>query len=300
MALLTLSALPPARPGQRPCRRPGGGRRELRGRFSPGFASGSRSPTGGAHSRRRWTQTHGRCRRHFTATRRGSGRGAARGQCQRPGSWGRPTTGTGSSSRLSARMAPSRHCRRRGRAVEVAAQRARCRTDAVASRRWAIPAWAAGRSWPPTLARGLSAGVCLGSPESAHAHRARAGGLAAARGDTLVHFDALPHNVLLRRSPGAVRRLAACPAGRTVHRRADRPGQRGRYEIDLDSLLASQAVSARTEPPRRRLAVLAALTGFWLAGGLAELPSALKPIAAAKLVLGRSALSWLQRRLGAR
>lgn len=124
-------------------------------------------------------------------------------------------------------------------------------------------------------------------------------GLAAARGDTLVHFDALPHNVLI-----ADRRVLFVD---WPHARLGAPfidvltvlASAGDTEIDLDSLLASQAVCARTGPGALN-AVLAALTGFWLAGGLAELPPALKPIAAAKLALGRSALSWLQRRLGAR
>jgi hypothetical protein len=124
-------------------------------------------------------------------------------------------------------------------------------------------------------------------------------GLAAARGDTLVHFDTLPHNIL-----------------RTDHRVlfVDWPHARrgapfidlltvlasaGDSEIDLDSLLTGQAVTAGVAPGVLD-AVLAALTGFWLAGGLAEFPAGLRPVAAAKRALGRSALSWLQRRLGAR
>jgi len=124
-------------------------------------------------------------------------------------------------------------------------------------------------------------------------------GLVAARGNTLVHFDVLPHNIM-----------------RTDHRVlfVDWPHARlgapfvdlltvlasaGDTGIDLDSLLAGQAVTAGVQPGALD-AVLAALTGFWLAGGLAEVPSSLRPIAAAKRTLGRSALSWLQRRLGAR
>ncbi|HTX80705.1 MAG TPA: hypothetical protein VME44_00890 [Streptosporangiaceae bacterium] len=45
----------------------------------------------------------------------------------------------------------------------------------------------------------------------------------------------------------------------------------GDTEIDFDSLLADQAVTACVEPGALN-AVLAALTGFWLAGGLAEVP----------------------------
>jgi len=124
-------------------------------------------------------------------------------------------------------------------------------------------------------------------------------GLAAARGDTLVHFDALPHNILR-----TDRRVVFVD---WPHARLGAPfidlltvlASAGDAGIDLEPLLACQSVTAGAEPGALD-AVLAALTGFWLAGGLAELPDALRPIAAAKLRLGRSALSWLQRRLGAR
>jgi len=122
-------------------------------------------------------------------------------------------------------------------------------------------------------------------------------GLAVARGGTLVHFDALPHNILR-----TDRRVLFVD---WPHARLGAPfidlltvlASAGDCGIDLEELLASQSVTAGTEPGALD-AVLAALTGFWLAGGLAEVPEALKPIAAAKLRLGRGALSWLQRRLG--
>ena len=124
-------------------------------------------------------------------------------------------------------------------------------------------------------------------------------GLAAARGETLAHFDALPHNILR-----TDRRVLFVD---WPHARLGAPfidvltllASAGDAGIDLDPLLARQAVTADVEPGSLD-AVLAALTGFWLAGGLAELPPALQPIAVAKLAFGRSALCWLQRRLGAR
>jgi hypothetical protein len=117
-------------------------------------------------------------------------------------------------------------------------------------------------------------------------------GLIAARGTTLVHFDALPHNILLSRV-GAM--LVDWPHARL-----------GAPIIDLLTVLASAAAD-RIDPepvlhaqpeaaaPGDIDAILAALSGFWLAGAVEE--SCPAPIAAAKLHLGRGALSWLLRRL---
>jgi len=76
-----------------------------------------------------------------------------------------------------------------------------------------------------------------------------------------------------------------------VRRRAAADG------VDPDPVLGSQAVAAAADP-RDVDAVLAALTGFWLAGAVELASPGLEPIAAAKLHLGRGALGWLQRRLG--
>ena len=74
---------------------------------------------------------------------------------------------------------------------------------------------------------------------------------------------------------------------------ASTPGADG---IDLDAVLDQQPVTAGVE--RESIdSVLAALAGFYLAGALADTPAAFRPIAAAKLELGRGALCWLERRL---
>ncbi len=123
-------------------------------------------------------------------------------------------------------------------------------------------------------------------------------GLTAARGTALVHFDALPHNVLLT------------PEGPML---VDWPHARlGAPVIDLLTVLASGAADGIDPDPVLRAqhvaadadsgdidAVLAALAGFWLAGALALTSPGLEPIAAAKLHLGRGALGWLLHRLGA-
>jgi Phosphotransferase enzyme family len=133
-----------------------------------------------------------------------------------------------------------------------------------------------------------------------HLHRlilAERHGLVAAKGTALVHFDALPHNILLT---GTQVLLVDWPHARL-----------GAPVIDLLMVLASAAADGIDPDPVLRAqpitdvtdtdvtAVLAALTGFWLAGALQPMPPGLGPIAAAKLHLGRGALWWLQRRLAA-
>ena len=121
-------------------------------------------------------------------------------------------------------------------------------------------------------------------------------GRAAARGTTLVHFDALPHNILLT-SAGAV--LVDWPHARLGAAIIDLLmvlASAAADGIDPDPVLHAQPVAARVGPADVD-AVLAALAGFWLAGALQPIPPGLEPIAAAKLHLGRGALRWLRCRL---
>jgi hypothetical protein len=123
-------------------------------------------------------------------------------------------------------------------------------------------------------------------------------GLVAAQGTTLVHFDVLPHNIL--RTSDRVQFV-------------DWPHARlGAPVIDLLMVLASGAADGIDPDPLLQAqpvagvvdrgdvdAVLAALTGFWLAGALEPMPPGLAPIATAKLHLGVGGLTWLRRRLAA-
>jgi len=121
-------------------------------------------------------------------------------------------------------------------------------------------------------------------------------GLAAARGESLVHFDALPHNILLTTDRVVVvdwphaRIGAPCIDLLTllVSAAAD--------EIDPEPLLLAQPIAARTGA-HALTSVLAALTGFWLSGAVQQVQPGLEAIPAAKLELSRGGLRWLRRRL---
>jgi hypothetical protein len=110
-------------------------------------------------------------------------------------------------------------------------------------------------------------------------------GIAAARGDSLVHGDLYPHNILLT-------------AARVVF--VDWPHARlGAPVIDLVTFLSSVAADGIDPEPYVHsdgavTEVLAAHAGFLLAGGLA---AGRTPITEAKLHLGRGALAWLKTRL---
>lgn len=131
-------------------------------------------------------------------------------------------------------------------------------------------------------------------------------GLAAARGDTIVHGDLYPHNILLT-------------AERVVF--VDWPhARRGSPLVDLVTVLSSIAADGVDPAPfapqdhaagaapqdhadgavpqdHAVTAVLAAHAGFLLAGGLAPPYRGLEAITAAKLHLGLAALGWLRDRL---
>ncbi len=124
-------------------------------------------------------------------------------------------------------------------------------------------------------------------------------GLAAAQGSALVHFDAYPHNILLT-------------AGQVLfvdwpHARLGGPfidlllllSSAAASGIDPEPILARQPLTAGIEP-RTIDAVLAAHTGFCLAGALLPAPPGLEPIIEAKLGLGHAAITWLAQRIASK
>ncbi|MFV2104826.1 phosphotransferase [Micromonospora sp. LOL_024] len=122
-------------------------------------------------------------------------------------------------------------------------------------------------------------------------------GLHAAQGDSLVHCDRYPHNVLLS-------------GDRVIF--VDWPHARlGAPVTDLIALLTGvaadgidpepylhAALPALNCPPPSFDTILAAHTGFLMAGALAPMPTALQAITEEKLRLATAATRWLRHRLG--
>jgi hypothetical protein len=117
-------------------------------------------------------------------------------------------------------------------------------------------------------------------------------GLEAARGESLVHFDLYPHNVLL--SDERVY-LVDWPHAR-----------RGNPLVDLVSVLSTVAVTgadpspmAQAHPLMRNVdahvldALIAAHAGFCVAGALSPVTPGLDPVVDAKRALADAFLSWL-------
>jgi hypothetical protein len=132
-------------------------------------------------------------------------------------------------------------------------------------------------------------------------------GLAAAKGNTLTHFDLYRHNILM-----------AGPYRRAVFIDWAHPRQASSL-VDLVMLLAGATADGAdpdpilnhcSEVPRLRklfkpdpavvTAILAADVGFLLLGGLTPIQAGLEPIAEAKLRLGLGAAGWLRTRLAVR
>ncbi|WP_204003637.1 phosphotransferase [Micromonospora lutea] len=124
-------------------------------------------------------------------------------------------------------------------------------------------------------------------------------GLQAAQGDSLVHCDLYPHNVLLS---GDRVTFVDWPHARL-----------GTPVIDLIALLTGMAADgidpephlhtalpALNCPPASFDAILAAHTGFLMAGALAPMPTGLQAITKEKLRLATAATQWLQHRCATR
>jgi hypothetical protein len=114
-----------------------------------------------------------------------------------------------------------------------------------------------------------------------------------------VHFDLYRHNILLT-------------AGQVFfvdwpHARLGAPfldlvilfSSAAAAGIDPEPILHDQPLIADTDP-RVIDAVVAALAGFCLAGGLYPAPPGMEPVTNAQVAIGRGGVEWLARRLSRR
>lgn len=118
-------------------------------------------------------------------------------------------------------------------------------------------------------------------------------GLAAAAGDSLVHCDLYPHNVLMTADSVA---FIDWPHARLGSPVIDLVTVLSGAASHIDPELALRASAAEFEPETISQ-VLTAHAGFLVRGGLTAMPPGLEAIAEAKLLLGLGALRWLKSRL---
>jgi hypothetical protein len=121
-------------------------------------------------------------------------------------------------------------------------------------------------------------------------------GLVTARGRTLVHFDLLPHNILITDTEVLFVDWAHARLGAPFIDSLMVLASAAADGIDPEPILPACNALASTGQASVD-AVLTALTGAWLAGGIAFMQPGLEPIGLAKLHLGLGALRWLRRRL---
>jgi hypothetical protein len=124
-------------------------------------------------------------------------------------------------------------------------------------------------------------------------------GLAAAQGDSLVHFDAYTHNFLIADEQVLLVDWPHARLGAPFLDLITFAASAAAAGIDADQLLADRTVTAGLDPHIID-AVLAAHSGFCVAGSLRRPEPGLAPIIAAKAELGSAATAWLRRRLAER
>ncbi|GIJ55494.1 hypothetical protein Vau01_030100 [Virgisporangium aurantiacum] len=123
-------------------------------------------------------------------------------------------------------------------------------------------------------------------------------GLDTACGDSLVHGDLYPHNILLTPDRVVVVDWPHARLGAPVVDLVTVLSSAAADGLDPEAALRRRADSgAAGVPPGDVDAVLAAHAGFLVSGGLATMPPGLEPIAAAKRRLGAAAARWLRHRI---
>jgi len=126
--------------------------------------------------------------------------------------------------------------------------------------------------------------------------RLEAQGMVVAQGDSLVHFDLYPHNILVAPDRAVFVDWPHARLGASIVDVVMLLSSVSADEIDPDPILHDCA-AARSEKAEVVNAILAAHAGFLMLGALSPMPPGLEAIAAAKLHLGLGSLAWLQQRL---
>lgn len=123
--------------------------------------------------------------------------------------------------------------------------------------------------------------------------------LEAAEGDSLVHFDLSPHNILLTPDQVMFVDWPHARLGASVIDLVIVLSSAPVNDIDLDSILRNHSAEAAAEPSAVD-AILAAHAGCLVRGGVSPKPRGLEAIAEIDLHLGLAALSWLRQRRSTR
>lgn len=123
-----------------------------------------------------------------------------------------------------------------------------------------------------------------------------ADGLEAARGDTLVHFDAFFHNILLTDDEVLFVDWAHARLGAPFVDLVLLLSSAAAGGIDPDAIVTEHPLTAEVDP-RAITGVLAAQAGFATLGALGSPVPGMEPVRDAKLALARSALTWLKTRI---
>jgi hypothetical protein len=124
-------------------------------------------------------------------------------------------------------------------------------------------------------------------------------GLEEAKGESLVHFDAYPHNILLTADGTLVADWPHARLGAPFIDLVMFASSAAAAGVDPEPIVTEYAPAALTDP-RIIDAVLAAHAGFCVGGSLYRATPAFAPILAAKTELGTAATTWLQRRFAER
>lgn len=132
-----------------------------------------------------------------------------------------------------------------------------------------------------------------------HLMRLDEAGREAARGESLVHFDLYPHNILLTPDRVVFVDWPHARLGAPVVDLVSVLSSVAEAGLDPELILAGHPVGAEVAPTTID-AIAAAQAGFCLGGGLRPAPPGAEAVIEAKLRLGGATVAWLRRRIDGR